>query len=107
MTNKQIFEAYLKSFLAIEFMNGQLYMFKDRLKFKQKRLLESAIQHTNSFLKMVRKDLTKEGAEDQIDSDIDLITTMFDAFVQAEEKGITYKFKNDFNKICAENNIKN
>ena len=28
------------------------------------------------------------------------------AFIQAEQMEITHKFKNDFYKICAENNIK-
>lgn len=103
---KKRLEAYQKVFLSIEFINGQLFMFKDYLEQNQKFVLNSAIKATNHFLKIVGAALNQKTLESDLNHDIDLITEMFDAFIQAEEQNIEHKFRNDFYKICAENNIK-
>lgn len=80
-------------------------MFKDYLKQEKKMSLNNALNSTNKFLKVVSTDLKSDTLEENLNSDIDLITQMFDAFIQAEERNIQYKFKNDFYRICQENNI--
>lgn len=102
---KQMLRAYQKVFLATEFINGQLYIFKDNLTQMSKLALNNSIKHTNKFLRVVEKTVKDEKHEDNLSNDIELIERMFNAFIQAEEKGFPDAFKNSFYKICQEHSI--
>jgi len=96
--------SYSKVILCAKFIQQELTMFQDSYDKNKKAQLNVTTKNLDRFIRMIDPEIITQ--ESDIDNDIEFMNNFFDAAIQSELKEIPLKFKNDFYKICAENNIK-
>ena len=107
-TQEQILEnkrlSYSKVVLCAKFIQSELTMFQDTYDKEKKKQLNLSIKTLDRFIRMIDPEIRTK--DEEIDQDIEFMNNFFEASMDSEIKKIEYKFKNDFFKICKENNLK-
>jgi hypothetical protein len=109
--DKQIIEIFVKSvaariYLAMRYAESQFLNIKGYTETDIKQKMNHAINSIGPFIKKFEGRFTRpEKAEDMAGEDTELMTQVIDACIAAEENGMIWKFKNDFNRICKENGL--
>jgi len=99
--------AAAKIYLAMRYAELQFYWIRDMTDGVLKLRVNNAIRSIGPFTKLFEDNFSdSDQGEEYAGSDTEMISKIIDAFVQAEEKGIIFKFMNDFNRICTQNNLK-
>jgi len=75
------------------------------IKFRAEHAIKSIAMFTRLFNVHIESHVREE-AKSEAKRDVEIVYKIIEAFCEAERQGISFKFANDFYRICKQNNIK-
>ena len=104
MTKIKVLQTVAKMYLAAQYIEGQFQLIKGFVKQDYKLAANRAHKNTTLFCEKIERNHTEKSLENA-ENDTELFSSIIDAFIQAEEKEVTFGFKNDFKCLCDEYGI--